>query len=71
RVILLWRQDKREEMKRVLIKTGYGKDEVFYMVAQAISEALSPDDEENKLLAGFLMGKERLKGDIGNSGELF
>ncbi|MFN3947874.1 MAG: DNA methylase, partial [Aquificaceae bacterium] len=25
RVIHLWRQDKREEMKRVLIKTGYGK----------------------------------------------
>ncbi|MFN3946740.1 MAG: hypothetical protein ACK4LA_01480, partial [Aquificaceae bacterium] len=71
RVIHLWRQDKREEMKRVLIKTGYGKNEVFYMVAQAISEALSPDDEENKLLAGFLMGKDGLQGDIGNSGGLF
>ena len=64
RVLLLWRDGKRLEMKEVLLKSGYGLKETFYKVAQAISETLLDDSREKKLLDGFLSGKERLKDDL-------
>ncbi len=76
RVLLLWKKDRSEEMKKVLVETGYAHDEVFYKVAQAISEVLNPDDEEKRLLDGFLSRKEGLKQEIAkeetkSSGRLF
>ena len=59
-VLLLWSKGKREEMKRVLKETGYGENDAFYRVAQAISETLPNDSKEKKLLDGFLSGKDRL-----------
>ncbi|NIM17957.1 MAG: hypothetical protein GTO45_23130 [Candidatus Aminicenantes bacterium] len=60
KILLLWEKSKRDEMIKVLSETGYGKSEVFYKVAQAISETLPPDNKEKKLLDGFLTGKTRV-----------
>ncbi|MEM2272452.1 MAG: DUF1156 domain-containing protein, partial [Archaeoglobaceae archaeon] len=49
-VLLLWQQGRRAEMKQKLIESGFGMNEGFYKVAQAISETLSNDSREKKLL---------------------
>jgi len=64
KVLLLWKEGKKDDMKQVLVETGYGKNEYFYRVAQAISETLPIESREKKLLDGFLSGKEKLKDDI-------
>ena len=74
KVLLLWKVGRKDEIKEILMKTGYGKKESFYKVAQAISETLPNDSKEKKLLDGFLSGKEKLKDDIKNisvQGRLF
>jgi putative DNA methylase len=60
RVLLLWKEGKFDDIPNVLAETGYGKSEVFYRVAQAISESLPFNSSEKKLLEGFLAGKERV-----------
>jgi len=64
KVLLLWKKGMSEEMTRVLRETGYGKSDVFYRVAQAISESLPNGNAEKKLLEGFLAGKERVMREI-------
>ena len=64
RVLLLWKGGRMDELKEVLQDTGYGMNEVFYRVAQAISETLPNDSKEKKLLEGFLSGKEKLKDEL-------
>ena len=71
-VLLYWEKSKRDEMVKTLKESGYGKSEAFYRVAQAVSETLSTESKEKKLLDGFLAGRERLKEDIKKGqGELF
>jgi len=65
-VLLLWAQGKRNEMIKVLSESGFGKNEIFYKVAQAISETLPSDSKEKKLLDGFLSGKDKLITEINN-----
>ncbi|MCX7973586.1 MAG: hypothetical protein N3B16_03700 [Candidatus Aminicenantes bacterium] len=64
RVLLLWKGGKKDKIKDVLSETGYGQSEVFYRVAQAVSETLPLDSQEKKLLDGFLSGKEKIKEEI-------
>jgi putative DNA methylase len=76
-VLLLWKDGKKDKIKQVLLETGFGQNEAFYRVAQAISETLPNESKEKKLLEGFLSGKEKIKGDIkekqskGEQGRLF
>ena len=63
-VLLLWEKGKRDDMVGLLQESGYGKSEAFYRVAQAISETLSIEDKEKKLLDGFLAGRERLREEV-------
>jgi len=63
-VLLLWKEERREDMKKVLSDTGFGNKDAFYRVAQAISETLPNDSKEKKLLDGFLSGKEKLLREI-------
>lgn len=60
KVLLLWKEARKEEMKEVLKETEYGVRESFYKVAQAISETLPNESKEKKLLDGFLSGKDKL-----------
>jgi len=64
KTLLLWEKGKNDEYLLLLKETGFGKSEAFYRVAQAISEVLSKDDKEKKLLDGFLSGKERIKEEL-------
>ncbi len=64
KTLLLWEKSKRGEMVSLLKESGYGKKEAFYRVAQAISETLSIESKEKKLLDGFLAGRIRLKEEI-------
>ena len=63
-ILLLWEKGKRDDMVKILHKSGYGKGEAFYRVAQAISETLPIESKEKKLLDGFLAGKERVREEI-------
>ncbi len=63
-VLLLWEKSRREEMVKLLQRSGYGAGEAFYRVAQAISETLPIESKEKKLLDGFLAGRERLREEI-------
>jgi adenine-specific DNA methylase len=64
RACLLWRTGKRDEMLTVLYESGFGNNQAFYRVAQAISETLPNESKEKQLLEGFLAGKDRVKDDI-------
>jgi hypothetical protein len=64
RILLLWEKGKRNEMIRLLQDSGFGEGEAFYRVAQAVSETLSIEDKEKKLLDGFLAGRERMKEEV-------
>ena len=74
KILLLWKAGRKEEIKEILIETGYGRKESFYRVAQAISETLPIDSKEKKLLDGFLSGRDKLVEEIKEKykqGELF
>ena len=64
-VLLLWSKNQRERLKEVLSTTGYGDKDYFYKTCQAISEVLSPGNDEKRLLEGFLAESKRVKLDIG------
>lgn len=63
-VLVLWERSKRTEMLERLRHSGYGKSEAFYRVAQAVSETLSNESKEKKLLDGFLAGRERISKEL-------
>ena len=67
RTLLLWEKGKRSDIIRMLKDSGFGDSEAFYRVAQAVSETLSNDDKEKKLLDGFLLGRERIAFQIRES----
>ncbi|MEM3714780.1 MAG: DUF1156 domain-containing protein [Nitrososphaeria archaeon] len=56
--LILWEKGDKNKVKEVLDETGYSGNEVFWQVAQAISEILPEGDKEKQLLQGFLYGKE-------------
>lgn len=58
--LILWSQGKRDDIVKALSTTNYGQKEVFYKVAQAISECLSLESKEKKWLDGFLTGKDKI-----------
>ncbi len=67
--LLLWKKGKSDEILKILKETGFGKSDVFYRVAQAISESLPNESKEKKLLEGFLQGKQRISEDIAKESE--
>ena len=63
RVLLLWQKGRNGEALDLLAETGYGRNEAFYRVGQAIADSLASlgvDSKEQKLLDGFLSGRERV-----------
>jgi len=69
RVLLLWEKGRREELVQALAASGYGRSEAFYRVAQAVSETLPNDSKEKKLLDGFLVGRERVREEVGKAAQ--
>jgi len=64
KAVLLWRNGKKEELKTLLSKSGFGKNEYFYKVAQAIAETLPNGSKEKNLLHDFLSGKSRIEKEL-------
>jgi len=62
--LILWKEGKREEMKKVLANSGWGNRDAFFRVAQAISETLPIESREKKFLDGFLSGKEKILSEM-------
>jgi adenine-specific DNA methylase len=62
--LILWEKGYKDSLTKVLAKSGFGKKDSFYRVAQAISETLPLISKEKKLIDGFLSGKERIIKDI-------
>ncbi len=62
--LILWKEGKREEMKKVLTDSGWGNRDAFFRVAQAISETLPIESREKKFLDGFLSGKEKILSEM-------
>jgi len=60
KALLLWKDGRKEKMESILQETGYGGQETFYKFAQAIAETLKGDNEEKRLLIGFLNERNRL-----------
>ena len=68
-VLLLWKKGKKNEIMKILRETGFGNSDIFYRVAQAISETLPYTSQEKKLIEGFLAGKNRISEEIGKEKE--
>jgi len=60
----LWKEGKRQDMKKVLQESGWGAKDAFYRVAQAISSTLPQESRERKLLDGFLSGKKQILSEV-------
>ncbi len=62
--LLLWKKGKNEQVLKLLKETGLGNNEVFYRVAEAVSQSLPSGSKEKQLLEGFLQGRQRISQDI-------
>lgn len=59
RCLLLWERSDRKAIGELLMATGYGAKDIFWQVAQAVSEVLPDGDKERQLLQGFLYGRKQ------------
>ncbi|MEO0087211.1 MAG: DUF1156 domain-containing protein [candidate division WOR-3 bacterium] len=57
-VLLLWKANNKNKIIEILSTTNYGTKDVFYRVAQAISETLPKNSREKQLLDGFLVQRK-------------
>jgi len=63
--VILWKEGKREEMKKALQESGWGSRDAFYRVADAISKTMAQKKtKENQLLDGFLSGKKQILSEV-------
>ncbi len=56
--LILWEKNQRQKITVLLTDTGQLYNNVFWQVAQAISEVLPPGDKEKQMLQGFLYGRK-------------
>lgn len=63
-VCLLWKEGKKDEMKSILKKSGYGEGDALYKVAQAIAETLPNNSSEKKMIEGFLASRDKIIEDM-------
>ena len=59
-VLLLWNRGKGNEIIAILKDCKFGKSDIFYRVAQAISESTPNESKEKKWIEGFLAGKSSI-----------
>lgn len=57
---ILWERDQKEELKNLLLQEGYVDRPLFWLLAQAIAEALPAGDKEKQLLHGLLSFRQNL-----------
>jgi adenine-specific DNA methylase len=64
RCLLLWERGDRKAIGELLMRTGYGGRDIFWQVAQAISEVLPEGNKERQLLQGFLYGRREYEATV-------
>jgi hypothetical protein len=69
RCLLLWEQGERRAIGELLMRTGYGGRDIFWQVAQAISEVLPAGNKERQLLQGFLDGRREYEATVRREAE--
>ncbi|MBT6937663.1 MAG: DUF1156 domain-containing protein, partial [Candidatus Marinimicrobia bacterium] len=63
--LILWNRSDRTSIARLLEASGYRKNDLFWQVAQSISDVLPDGDKEKQTIQGFLLGKESyMKGEV-------
>ena len=63
--LMLWDRSDRTSIARLLEASGYRKNDLFWQVAQSISDVLPDGDKEKQTIQGFLMGKgSYMKGEV-------
>lgn len=63
-VLILWERNLQKEMLAILNQSGLSKSDLFFQVAQAISETLPDKSKEKKLIDGFLSGRSRIQREL-------
>jgi adenine-specific DNA methylase len=56
--VILWDNGDKKKLQELLNETGYVQNEIFWQVAQAISDVLPKGDKEKQLIQGFVYGRE-------------
>jgi hypothetical protein len=57
---MLWAREERTALGEFLNRALMGRDEVFWSVAQSLSEILPDGDKEKQMLQGLLVSQDRL-----------
>jgi adenine-specific DNA methylase len=60
RACVLWAREERVALSEFLSRALMGRDEIFWSVAQSLSEILPDGDKEKQLLQGLLVSQDRL-----------
>jgi hypothetical protein len=60
RACVLWAREERAALSEFLNRALLGRDEIFWSVAQSLSEILPDGDKEKQLLQGLLVSQDRL-----------
>jgi hypothetical protein len=60
RACVLWEREERVALSEFLNRALMGRDEVFWSVAQSLSEILRDGSKEKQLLQGLLVSQDRL-----------
>jgi adenine-specific DNA methylase len=70
-VLNLWKEGKREDMKKVLAESGWGNQDAFYRVADAISHTFTQNSKskEKQWLDGFLSRKQQILSEVKGTGQ--
>lgn len=64
--LLYWEENNKLALSKLLEQTGYLNSNIFWQVAQAISEVLSEGEKERQMIQGFIYGRESYsKGEHG------
>jgi hypothetical protein len=69
RACVLWAREERAALSEFLSRALMGRDEVFWSVAQSLSEILPDGDKEKQMLQGLLVSQDRL--DVSRQPELW
>ena len=63
--LILWDRSDRTSIARLLEASGHRKNDLFWQVAQSISDVLPDGDKEKQTIQGFLLGKRSyMKGEV-------
>jgi len=67
--LLLWEKNQRKKINEILQASGNLHNNVFWQLAQAISDVLPEGDKEKQMLQGFLYGRDSYQKAANGTGQ--